>query len=112
MSEAMQTLGVVGRLFPMIVSGEKTSTIRWRERHITPGPLAFICDDDATQSVIVEAYRCTQLSLSEAAAFVGRAAEWPGDIMLAGMREHYPDIELTSEVQIIEFYPPSSRQSA
>ena len=31
MSHSVQTLRVVGRLFPLILSGEKTSTIRWRE---------------------------------------------------------------------------------
>lgn len=111
MTEAMQTLGVVSRLFPLIKSGEKTSTIRWRERHFTPGALTFICDDEPDQSVVVEVFRCTDLPLSDAAAFVGRAAEWPDDVMLAGMREHYPDIELSSDVQIIEFHPPGSVQS-
>jgi hypothetical protein len=61
--------------------------------------------------VVVEVFRCTDLPLSDAAAFVGRASEWPDDVMLAGMREHYPDIELSSAVQIIEFHPPGSVQS-
>lgn len=103
-----QTLGVVGRLFPDIASGAKTSTIRWQERHIVPGPLTFICDDDASQTIDVVVFRCTDLPLHQAAAFVGRAAEWPDDVMLLGMQEHYPEITLGSIVQIVEFYPPGS----
>lgn len=106
MRQPAQTLGVVGRLFPLIVKGEKTSTMRWREHRIAPGLLTFACDDDPRQTVDVEVFQCTDLPLSEAAAFVGRAAEWPDDVMLAGMREHYPEIELTSVVQIVEFHPP------
>jgi len=46
--------------------------------------------------------------LGEAAQFVGRAQEWPDAIMLEGMREHYPEIQLSSIVQVVEFAPPSS----
>ena len=46
---------------------------------------------------------CTDLPLSKAAAFVGKQDEWPDEVMLAGMREHYPEIELSSTVQVIEF---------
>lgn len=109
MKETIQTLGVVERLFPQIASGEKTSTIRWRERRIVPGPLTFICDDHPERTVLVEVLRCTDLPLSHASAFVGRADDWPDEVMLHGMREHYPEIQLTSVVQIIEFSPPSAR---
>lgn len=103
MSNQIQTLGVVDRLFPDILSGRKTSTIRWRERQITPGRLRFVCDGDTSKTADVEATRCTSMPLHEAAAFVGRAEEWPDDVMLKGMREHYPEIELTSIVQVVEF---------
>ncbi len=107
MSKATQTLGVVERLFPLILNGEKTSTIRWREQHIVPGPLRFVCDGDARRTVEVDVFRCTGMPLSDAAPFVGRADEWPDKIMLEGMREHYPEIQLTSIVQVIEYYPPA-----
>lgn len=96
----MQTLHVVPRLFPRILSGAKTSTIRWRERRIVSGPLKLVCEGE---SVVVEAVRCTRMPLSEAAAFVGRAEEWPDGVMSRGMREHYRDIELSSIVQVVEF---------
>ncbi|MEL6466035.1 MAG: ASCH domain-containing protein [Pseudomonadota bacterium] len=107
MSSSLQSLGVVGRLYPLIRSGEKTSTIRWREKQIAPGPLQFFNDDDPSQSIEVIAIACTEMPLSDAANFVGRADEWPDQIMLEGMREHYPEIELTSTVQVIEFKLPS-----
>lgn len=101
----MQTLGVVGRLFPLIVSGEKTSTIRFRENRIVPGPMRYACDDDIDQSVIVNVVRCTDMPLAEVTAYLGKTAEWPDDVMLSGMREHYPDIEMTDIVQVIEHDP-------
>lgn len=98
----MQQLGVVSRLFPMIVSGEKRSTIRWREAPIVLGPMRYVCDGDPSRSIVVDVTRCTDMPLSHAAAFLGREADWSGDVLLVGMREHYPDIEWTDLVQIIE----------
>ena len=103
MPDQIQTLGVAGRLFPEIVTGEKTSTIRWGEARIVPGLLRFISDKNSSQTIEVEVFRCTDMPLSEAASFVGKANEWPDQIMLEGMREHYPDIQLSSVVQVIEF---------
>ncbi|MEM8792559.1 MAG: ASCH domain-containing protein [Pseudomonadota bacterium] len=103
-----QRLAVTGRLFPDILSGKKTSTIRWRERHIIPGRLTFFNEANHGQTVDVEAVRCTEMPLSEAASFLGRADEWPDQIMLDGMREHYPEIELSSIVQIVEFNASAS----
>ncbi len=104
----MQELGVVGRLFPDIVNGSKTSTVRWRERHIEPGLMRYICDDDPRKTATVLVTRCTSMPLSEAASFVGKADVWPDDVMLAGMREHYPDIKLSDVVEVIEHLPPSA----
>ena len=106
MQQNTQVLGVVDRLFPQILLGEKTSTIRWGEQHIRPGPLKFICDGNPSETVEVEVFRCTMMPLSEAASFVGKAEEWPDQIMLAGMREHNPEIQLSSIVQVIEYAPP------
>ena len=50
--------------------------------------------------------RCTDIPLSQAATFLGREADWPKEIMLEGMREHYPDIEWDDLVQIVEHLPP------
>ena len=102
----MQTLAVVARLFPLILSGEKTATIRWRETRIAPGPMIYVCDGDPGRTVVVEVTRCTDMPLSEAAAFLGRQEEWPDAVMLSGMREHYPGITLDDMVQVVEHLPP------
>jgi hypothetical protein len=104
----MQQLGVVPRLFPLIVSGDKRSTIRWREPRIVPGPMLYVCDGNPSQSVMVEVVRCTDMPLSDAARHLGREADWPRDVMLEGMREHYPQIEWTDIVQVIEHLPPQT----
>jgi len=109
MTDDVQILGLADRLYPQIETGEKTSTIRWRERRIVPGPLTFVCDADPSQTIRVEAIRCTDMPLSQAAAFVGKAKEWPDDIMLDGMREHYPDIQLSDLVQVVEFRRHTAR---
>lgn len=102
----MQELNVVARLFPLVLSGEKTSTIRWREARIEPGPMTYICDGDPSRTVVVWVTACTDMPLHEAAAFVGKQDAWPDAVMLAGMREHYPQIELTDVVQVIEHLTP------
>ena len=103
----MQKLDVVGRLFPQILSGEKRSTIRWREDRILPGYMTYICEGDAGKTVVVWVTRCSDMPLSEAAAFLGKESEWPDAIMVDGMREHYPEIELTDIVQIVEHLTPA-----
>ena len=102
----MQQLAVVARLFPLIVSGEKTSTIRWRETKIEPGPMTYFCESDPAKRAVVLVTRCKCMPLAEVATFLGRADEWPDDVMLEGMREHYPEIELTDVVQVIEHLTP------
>lgn len=103
----MQTLKVVARLFPLVESGEKTSTIRWREHRIEPGLMTYVCEGDDCRSAVVRVTKCTDMPLSEAATFLGRQEEWPDAVMLEGMREHYPEIELTSIVQVVEHLSPA-----
>lgn len=73
----MQELGVVARLFPLIEAGEKISTTRWREISILPGYMRYVCDGDASRIAIVWVTRCTDLRLSEAAAFLGENRNGP-----------------------------------
>jgi hypothetical protein len=102
----MQTLKLVSRLLPEVKSGEKTSTIRWRETRIEPGYLRYECDDIQNSSLVVWVWRCTDMPLSEAAMFLGKEVDWPPAVMLEGMREHYPDIQLSDVVQIVEHESP------
>ncbi len=103
----MQELRVVERLFPLVLSGRKISTIRWREAPIVPGHMTYICDSDPGKTAVVWVTRCTDMPLSEVAAFLDKTAEWPDATLLDGMREHYPDIELTAMVQVIEHLTPA-----
>jgi hypothetical protein len=102
----MQRLDVVTRLFPLVVSGEKISTIRFREQQIRIGPMVYWCDGCSEKSATVWVHRCTNIVLSEAADFLGKTKEWPDNVMLEGMRAHYPSIQLSDIVQVIEHYNP------
>ena len=105
---AVQQLEVVARLFPLVVVGEKTFTIRWREISIAPGPMRYVCAGNTSRTVDVVVTRCTRMPLCEAAAYLGRSDEWPDQVMLDGMREHYPSIELDDVVDVIEHLPPAT----
>ncbi|WP_419904556.1 hypothetical protein [Kiloniella sp.] len=102
----MQKLDVVGRLFPQILSGEKTSTIRWRELKIKPGLMTYVNEDNLSQTVDVWVTKCTDMLLSYVPAYLGKEIEWPDQIMLEGMQEHYPEIALSSTVQLVEHLTP------
>jgi len=102
----VQQLALVARLFPSLFSGEKTATIRWREAHIEPGPMTYVCEDDPAKRAVVQVTRCTYMLLAEVATFLDKADLWPDPVMLEGMREHYPEIALTDVVQVIEHLAP------
>ncbi|MDN5927255.1 MAG: ASCH domain-containing protein [Hyphomicrobiales bacterium] len=102
----MQSLNVADRLFPLVLSGEKTHTIRWRETRIRPGLMRYVCDRDPGKTVVVLVTRCRDVPLSQAAMLVGKQDIWPDAIMLSGMREHYPDIQLDDVVQVVEHMTP------
>lgn len=101
-----QELSVVARLFPSVVSGVKRSTIRWREAEIRPGLMRYLCLDDPSRTTVARVIRVTSLPLADAAAYLGIEDEWPPSVMLDGMREHYPDIELDDVVRVIEHLSP------
>ncbi|WP_313653618.1 ASCH domain-containing protein [Pantoea sp.] len=103
----MQQLSLVPRLMPAVRCGEKTSTIRWQEGAIVAGPLRLVNQQDAADAVIVWVTRVDTLRLSEVAARLGKMAEWPDAWLLEGMREHYPAICLSSEVQLIYHLTPA-----
>ena len=111
MSPAIQTLGVVPRLFPDIVAGRKTSTIRWREGPIVPGLLRYVCDENPALTTIVLVTRVTSMPLRAAAGWLGRAEDWPDAVMLEGMREHYPAITLDDAVEIVEHLTPHESEA-
>ena len=102
----MQKLSIADRLFPLLLSGEKTSTIRFNEQRIHTGPMIYWREGDINETVVVWVNRCTDMPLSDAAAYLKRVDDWPEDVMLNGMREFYPNIEMSDTVQIIEHFNP------
>ena len=102
----MQELPIAPGLLAPVLDGQKTHTTRWREARIDPGPLIFRDAADPRRTGAVQVPCRTDMALREAAAFAGRAADWPDEVMLAGMRVHYQDIALDDEVQVIEFARP------
>jgi hypothetical protein len=102
----MQQLKVVGRLYPAILDGSKTSTIRFNEQCIKPGALVYVCEGQLNQRVVVWVTKCNDMPLTDAARYLGKTREWPDDIMLDGMQEHYPEIQLSDIVQIVEHLSP------
>jgi hypothetical protein len=106
--KVVQELKIVPRLFPLVLSGAKRATIRWREPEIRPGLMRYICEDDPTKTAVVRVVKSTRMPLSAAAAFLHHARVWPPEVMLDGMREHYPDIQLDDIVQVVEHLPPAA----
>lgn len=106
----MQQLTLVPRLVPDVRSGAKTSTIRWQEGEIVTGLLKLVNEQDATDEIIVWVTKIETLRLNEVAERLGKEAEWPDVVLLEGMREHYPDMRLSSEVQLITHLTPAETQ--
>lgn len=97
----MQSLEIVPRLLPDVRNGKKQHTIRWRERKIVPGPMRYVNTQNAEDTVVVQVTMVITMPLSAVAEYLGKEEEWPDPVLLEGMREHYPDIQLDSEVDVI-----------
>ncbi|WP_245453214.1 hypothetical protein [Aquibium carbonis] len=76
-----------------------------------PGLLRYVCDGDPALRTIVRVIRVTTMLLRAAAAFLGRAADWPDAVLLDGMREHYPAITLDDAVEIVEHLTPMETEA-
>ncbi|MEO1331250.1 MAG: ASCH domain-containing protein [Pseudomonadota bacterium] len=104
----MQSLDLAPQLWADLVSGEKRATIRWGERTISPGPMAYVHETERDRRIEVMVTRVTEMPLREVAEFLGRKRDWPDRVLLEGMRKHYPEITLEDRVQVIE-HPPFER---
>jgi hypothetical protein len=105
---SLQNLEIVPRLLPDVRAGMKLHTIRWREREIVLGPMLYVNVQDASDTVMVWVTRVERMPLSDVAAKLGKSKEWPDAELLEGMREHYPRIEMDSEVVVIHHLPPEA----
>ncbi|WP_217550214.1 ASCH domain-containing protein [Pantoea sp. GbtcB22] len=102
----MQSLMIVPRLLPEVRAGHKLHTIRWREPEIVPGPMLYVNTQDASDTIQVVVTCVETIKLSDVADRMGKAKEWPDDVLLQGMREHYPAIEMDSTVKVIHHLLP------
>lgn len=105
---SLQYLEIVPRLLPDVRAGRKRHTIRWRECEIVPGPMLYVNAQDAYDTVMVCVTQVEKMPLFDVAARLGKSVEWPDALLLEGMREHYPRIEMDSEVAVIYHLPPTS----
>ena len=96
----------VTSLFPDVRSGKKQHTIRWREGKIIPGPMLYVNADDDSETLVVQVTEVKTMKLFFVASYLGRLEEWSDEVLLSGMREHYPDIRLDSEVEVIHHLAP------
>ena len=73
-----------------------------------PGPMLYVNVRDASDTVMVWVTRVDKKPLSDVAGRLGKSTEWPDAELLEGMREHYPCIEMDSEVVVIHHLPPEA----
>ena len=105
---SLQNLEIVPRLLPDVRAGRKRHTIRYQEREIVPGPMLYVNAQDAFDTVMVCVTHVEKMQLFDVAASLGKNAEWPDAELLEGMREHYPCIEMESEVAVIHHLPTAA----
>ncbi|KGT96049.1 hypothetical protein NG99_00635 [Erwinia typographi] len=101
----MQSLDIVPRLLPEVRSGRKRHTIRWRERKILPGLMRYVNAENASDTLVVRVTEVKTMPLFSVALYLDMSEEWPDKVLLDGMRKHYPDIRLDSEVDVIHHHP-------
>ncbi|MBY4890687.1 ASCH domain-containing protein [Pantoea sp. DY-15] len=82
-------------------SGLKSHTIRWHDKEIIPGPMLQVNASDSSWTVLVIVTEVKEMSLSSVATYLGKQSEWTEDVLLLGMREHYPENELNFMVGTI-----------
>lgn len=102
----MQSLKITPRLLPDVHAGIKRHTIRWQEPTIIPGPMRYVNAENPSDTVVVQVIAVHRMPLHAVAGHLGMTDEWPDPVILSGMQEHYPDINLTSEVEVIHHLAP------
>jgi hypothetical protein len=98
----MQMLELVDRRFPALLSGRKTSTIRWNEGVIKPGFLLYV-SCSGKERAIVWVNEVNRIPLRDIGKKIGYDAHHKDENhTLELMRLHYPAITLDTEIDLIE----------
>lgn len=92
------------RYYDVIVSGQKTSSVRWDEQ-IAPGPVLFYFEDDEAheplhgQILEVQRYRLGDLTAERLRLSDGDSV----DGYIEGLRRHYPLMPADAFVDVVDF---------
>jgi len=99
----IQRLELVDRLFRPLFTGEKRSTLRWRkEKKVGEGFLVYEASKNPRWHVLVWVTKISSGPLSSFAS----AYDMTPEQLLASMRTHYPNIEMNSDVDLVEHLSP------
>jgi cytidine deaminase len=93
------------RYYDGIVSGQKTSSVRWDEQ-ISPGPALFYFEDDEAHAPLhgqileIQRYRLDDLSAERLRLSEGESV----DGYIEGLRQHYPLMPADAFVDVVDFH--------
>lgn len=105
-NNGVQALELVDRFFDDLFAGKKRNTWRYKEQPVTPGFLVFEASVDPQLIALVWVDDVAHVKLADVHTVL-EGENTPPDELLAGMRRHYPDIELDSEVMIVKHISPA-----
>lgn len=103
----LQRLELADELFPDLMSGKKTDTLRWNEGTFELGYLEFYSKKDISRRATVLVTGIRKGTLSSFARHYGQSVE----LLLLRMQKHYPDITLNDGVTLVEFMSPSDTEA-
>jgi hypothetical protein len=100
--DELQKLELVDRLFPALFTGEKVSTLRWREGEVAEGYLLYCASNNPKWKALVWVTGTEKKPLRAFASFCNQTP----DELLAAMRTHYPEITLEDDVLLVHHLTP------
>lgn len=108
MSEAkLQRLELADDLFPDVISGKKTDTLRWNEGDIELGYLEFYSESNIGKRATVLVTGLRKGTLESFAKHYRTTI----DLLVLSMKKHYPDIKATDKVTLVEFMSPAETEA-
>lgn len=107
MADDIQKLELADDLFPALMRGEKTNTLRWQEGPVQTGYLLFYATHNPDWRAVVWVTGVQACPMNEIAPFYTMSPEELHKAML----RHYPDIEINSDILFIEHLSPEKTRS-
>lgn len=91
------------RYYHSVATGEKTSTVRWREA-VSVGPVLLYFEDDDRGPLKGEVLSASEHHLEELPRErLGLSGETAVEEYVAGLRRHYPEMPADAVVAVVEF---------